>query len=69
MFGLALVEWSVLVVGSLALGLGVIGAIRFAVRFAVRVVGPACVLAHGTALLSFLALAAGVAIALQLRPK
>jgi predicted RND superfamily exporter protein len=27
-----------------------------AVRFAVRVVGPACVLAHGTALLSFLAL-------------
>ena len=36
MFGLALVEWSVLVVGSLALGLGVIGAIRFAVRFAVR---------------------------------
>jgi len=27
-----------------------------AVRFAVRIVGPACVLAHGTALLSFLAL-------------
>ena len=27
-----------------------------AVRFAVRVVGPACVLAHGTALLSFMAL-------------
>jgi predicted RND superfamily exporter protein len=27
-----------------------------AVRFAVRVVGPACVLAHGTALLSFIAL-------------
>ena len=27
-----------------------------AVRFAVRVVGPACVLAHGTALLSFVAL-------------
>ena len=27
-----------------------------AVRFAVRIVGPACVLAHGTALLSFIAL-------------
>jgi predicted RND superfamily exporter protein len=27
-----------------------------AVRFAVRIVGPACVLAHGVALLSFLAL-------------
>ncbi|HEU0058329.1 MAG TPA: MMPL family transporter [Hyphomicrobiaceae bacterium] len=29
---------------------------REAVRFAVRIVGPACVLAHGTALLSFIAL-------------
>lgn len=36
MLGLALVEWSVLVVASLALGLGVIAAIRFVVRTTVR---------------------------------
>jgi hypothetical protein len=35
-FGLALVEWSVLAVASLALALGAVGAIRLAVRRAVR---------------------------------